>query len=224
MGHQPPRDLLAQEGVLDGLLPALLPGGQKGAAPLVGQEDGAALLALAVFGGQLLLVDAAQYKAVGADRAQLFHQVEGQAGPPGARPVQKADIRVEAHPFQRRGALAGQQGIGKGEQRVDRVEGRPAAAPRKGEGLPLLQNEAVEAVEVALCRLALDAAQLLGGHGVLDAGQGGGQLAGEGLEPVDRHPLRVVAGGALQHPAGVVDLAQQKAAGIAAAGKGIVAG
>ena len=52
-----------------------------------------------------------------------------------------------------------------------RARARATVAPGKRKVRALLEDQVVKAVKVKLGGLALDAAQLLGGHGVLDAGQ-----------------------------------------------------
>lgn len=78
----------------------------------------------------------------------------------------------------------------------------------------LLQDERIKAVEIPLCRLALQAAKLVEVVALLDKGQRCRQLSAGALELFHRHPLGVVAGGPFQHPAGVIDFAQDEIARI----------
>ena len=78
----------------------------------------------------------------------------------------------------------------------------------------LLQDERIKAVEIPLCRLALQAAKLVEVVTLLDEGQRRRQLSAGALELFHRHPLGVVAGGPFQHPAGVIDFAQDEIARI----------
>ena len=74
----------------------------------------------------------------------------------------------------------------------------------------LLQDERIKAVEIPLCRLALQTAKLVEVVTLLDEGQRRRQLGADALELFHRHPLGVVAGGPFQHPAGVIDFAQNE--------------
>ena len=105
-----------------------LPGFEKRAAAIVGQEDSTILLFLEVLRCQQFLVDAGQHESVCVNGAKLFHKVQRQTAASGTGAVQEADIRVQPNAAQCGSAVAGQQRIGKGEQRVHIVQRRPTVS------------------------------------------------------------------------------------------------
>jgi hypothetical protein len=76
-----------------------------------------------VVGLELLPVQQGEGEAIGKERAQLLHQVEGQRWLAGPDSVQVADARVETDLFE--GAMYGdaKHSIQEGQQAVDRVFG-----------------------------------------------------------------------------------------------------
>ncbi len=78
--------------------------------------------------------------------------------------------------------------------------------------------------EVELGGFALDSPELFRRHGVLNPGEDACKLGRDGLERFHGHPLGVVAGRPLQHPAGIIDFAQQETFGVPAADAGVVCG
>ena len=139
----------------------LLPCVQECTASLLGQQNGTVFLLFKVLRIQHFLVDTGQHEPVSQNGAQLFHQIQCKAAPPGTGAVQKAHIRVQPGTLQRGGAIAGQQGIGKGQQRVHIIQRRSAAAAGEHKSIVLLQDQRVEPVEVPLCSFAFQPAQLL---------------------------------------------------------------
>ena len=160
------------------------------------------------------LVDAGEHKTVGVNSAQFFHEVEGEAPAPGPGAVEKADVGVEAHTLKSRCAVGGQKRISEGEQGIGVVQRRTAASASERKIIVLLQDEGIKAVKIPLCRLALQAAKLVEVVALLDKGQRRRQLSAGALELFHRHPLGMVAGGPFQHPAGVIDFAQDEIARI----------
>ena len=74
------------------------------------QQHGAAFARLEVFGAENAVVDQRKHEAVGHARPQFLHQIQRQRG--AARPVavQKADVGVQPHAFQRRRAVVARAG------------------------------------------------------------------------------------------------------------------
>ena len=128
--------------------------------------------------------------------------------------MEKADVGVEAHTLKSRCAVGGQKRISEREQGIGVVQRRAAASASERKIIVLLQDERIKAVEIPLCRLALQAAKLVEVVALLDKGQRCRQLSAGALELFHRHPLGVVAGGPFQHPAGVIDFAQDEIAHI----------
>ena len=84
-----------------GLLTPLLPGAQERPPPFIGEEYGAALLPVAVLAGEDPLIHAREHEAVRIDATQFLHEIEREAGPPGPRTVQEADIWIKPDALQR---------------------------------------------------------------------------------------------------------------------------
>lgn len=78
--------------------------------------------------GELAPIEQGQDEAVCQEGAELFHEVERQAGTSGAILVQESDLGVEACSDKGCGAIVRQQGIKKGKERIHWVCGRAANA------------------------------------------------------------------------------------------------
>ena len=91
-------------------------------------------------------------------------------------------------------------------------------------GVPLLQKKTVKPIEILLGGGSFQPAEFFQSHSLFNVRQGGSQLAGKSFQTLHRNPLGMIPGSPFQHPAGIVHLTQQKALGMAAAGKGVVRG
>lgn len=191
---------------LEGFALALLIGGEHAFAGVVVHVYGTAFAALEAGGLDLLAVDQGQDQAIGQERAQFLHQVEGQARAAGTVPVQEADRRVQAHPLQGRGYVVGQQGVEEREQGVDVVQGRAAAAATVAERLLLGGDQVVEHAEVGVRRFAFQAAYPVQvGFRPAHLVQQVGQVDGGGAQGVGTGAVGAVAQGAQQDGAAVGD-------------------
>ena len=81
---------------------ALLPGGQQGITRLFGEKHGTAVASLKIACRELTAVQQRECQPVREYRAQLFHQIEGQARPAGSFSMQKADRWIEPISLQQR--------------------------------------------------------------------------------------------------------------------------
>lgn len=155
-------------------------------------------------GTQHARVDGAQHCGVGNEGTKLLHHVQCERGPAVARAVIQSDVGIEAHGQRRHCAVAGEQTVGEGEERVDGIPGRPSVAglevesekglgPELSLGFIVLEtrdfvvvvaglDHAVKIPEVHQCRRALDSEQrgVAGGGqrralGVLERPQGQGR-------------------------------------------------
>ena len=85
--------------------------------------------------------------------------------------MEKTDVGVEAHTLKSCCAVGGQKRISEGEQGIDVVQRRAAASASERKIIVLLQDERIKAVEIPLCRLALQTAKLVEVVALLDEGQ-----------------------------------------------------
>ena len=115
-----------------------------------------------------------------------------------------------------------QQTVDKGEQGVDRVPRRTAAAALVGKEGLFTQNQLVKLTKIEGCSGALQAAQMLERGGCGDLGEKLFQMRRGGRQAGGVQPEPVISSGALDAPAGVIDLAEDHTAGNAATGGELV--
>lgn len=151
VGDEAERDALVEEGMLDLFLLARLPGGDDQLAGGFFEEGGAAVLGGEAGGLDLAAVDEGEGEAVGEGRAELFHEVECEAGAAGAVGVEEADGGIEADAFEGRFDVVAEEGVEEAEQGVGAVEGRAAGTGLKAEGFAVGVDHGIEGGEVFLC-------------------------------------------------------------------------
>ena len=74
----------------------------------------------------------------------------------------------------------------------------------------MLQDQRIKTIKIALCRFTFKTKELVRIAALLNERERSCQLRADLFEFFHRDPLWMVAGGAFQHPAGIVDLAQNK--------------
>jgi hypothetical protein len=213
VGDEADGELLVEEWVGDLVALAFLVRFEDGAAPIVGEADAAGGFGLEVGRTELGAVEEAEGKPVGEEGAEFLHEVEGEAGSAGPVGVEEADGGIETDAFEGGLDIVGEEGVEEGEEGVDGVSWGSAVAAGEGESGFAGSDELGEHGEVELGGLALDAAELVGGGGLLKALDALGEL-GAGLpEGAGAIGLGAVAGGAVEGDAGVGDFAEDEEAG-----------
>ena len=134
-------DLLAEEGMQDGLLLLFLPGEQNGLARVVPHLDSAGFRGAEVLRRQLLQIDERERESVRERRAELLHEIEGEAVASGTQRMEEADLRVKPHSFQRPSTVMCEDRVEKRQECVHRVERRPPIAVLNGEGVTLCDEK-----------------------------------------------------------------------------------
>src|SRR3954470_17570547 len=94
VGEEPYGRLFAEERMDDLLLLSLLIGHQDGFSRCIVHDHASRLAGMEAVGANLLEIDEREGQAVGEEGAQLFHEVERQAGTAGTVAMQEADGRV----------------------------------------------------------------------------------------------------------------------------------
>jgi hypothetical protein len=89
-------DIFAEEGVVDFLLFAFLPGCEHFLAAVVGEQDRAGFQRAEMLGADLLAIDEREGEAVGVRSAKLLHEVQGEAVAAGAVAVEESNGGIES--------------------------------------------------------------------------------------------------------------------------------
>jgi len=169
MKDQTDLHFLFQKGVLDDLFfPALISDNHLFAA--LGCQADLNPLGFKVCFLHLFQIDQIQNQTIGKRGAELFHQIQRQAGAPRPVDVQIAHKGIQSHGLERGAHVRGQQYINKRQQGVDSIQRRSTVASVELKRVLLLQNQAIEHVEITVGRLALQTAQPLHIRTGLDPG------------------------------------------------------
>src|ERR1019366_967322 len=106
-------------------------------------------------GCDLAAVDERQHEPVRQERAEFFHEIQGERRAPRAVNVEIAYVGIEAGGDERGGAVRQKQGVSKREESIGPVEGRAAGTSIWGKVLPLLSNHRAERLKEDTRRGAL---------------------------------------------------------------------
>ena len=197
--------ILVQQRVVQFLLFSFLIGFDDPLAAGIGEFHGATFTDRKIAGADLLPVDQRDGQPVAQPGPEFFHQIQCQRRAIGPVHVQKPDKRIQAGRRQSSDAVVTDQGIKEGEQTVDAVSGRAAAARSEQEIVALLFEAEIKDGEIQIRRHAFHASQ---GVEFGQAGQGTdlfGQRIGNGVQPRRFLVLLRLAGGAQKAVAAVLD-------------------
>ena len=150
-----------EEGMLHVVFFSFLPGNDDLFSAFFLHGDSSRRCADEVLCRQLLSVDERQGQPVRKIRTKFFHDVQRQACPAGAFPMEKADGRIQADAFARAADIMGKQGIEKGKETVHLVHGRAPAPLLKDHapGTALGTDEQIEGSEVCPGGIAFQPSQ-----------------------------------------------------------------
>lgn len=100
-------------------------------------------------GTDLATIDQTQHKPLGDDWPELLNQVQAKRWTTWPQGMQKAHLRIEAHPFRGSNAIGQKQGVEKRQQGISGVTRWAAVTCIQGEWVVLVIGHPVENVNVA---------------------------------------------------------------------------
>lgn len=136
---------VVEGGVGDGFVEAGFELGEKGAPAVVGEAVGAEGLDK-IFGFEDVVVEQGEDNGVYDERAELFHEVEGEGGFAVLAAVEVADVGVEADGADGGEDLVEEDGVAVAEEGVDGIAGWAAGTAVKQGGVIEQVGEGLEVV------------------------------------------------------------------------------